>query len=191
MDEMKMDRRVRRTKRQLRAALTSLMLEKDISAITVHEITELADVNRGTFYSHYKDVNDLLYQLEENLFIKLDEVSLKHSTEDTPENTYQFILEILSLVGSNADLCKALLCFNGDLNFQRRLSQALKDQFFHRYLALTYPTEESRLEYYCTFIVSGMLSITGDWLRGDTRDSPEALARICVDFISRGTDSPK
>ncbi len=64
MDEIKVDRRVRRTKRQLRMALTSLMLEKDINTITVFEITELADVNRGTFYSHYKDVRDLLSQLE-------------------------------------------------------------------------------------------------------------------------------
>ena len=42
------DRRVRKTKKQLRGALTSLLLEKDISRVTVRDVADLADVNRGT-----------------------------------------------------------------------------------------------------------------------------------------------
>ena len=55
------DRRVRKTKKQLRGALTSLLLEKDISRVTVRDVADLADVNRGTFYAHYSDVYDLLH----------------------------------------------------------------------------------------------------------------------------------
>ena len=61
----KIDRRVRRTKQQLRSALTTLLLEKDFSDITVREISERADVNRGTFYSHYRDAFDLLTSVED------------------------------------------------------------------------------------------------------------------------------
>ena len=61
------DRRVRKTKKQLRGALTSLLLEKDISRVTVRDVADLADVNRGTFYAHYSDVYDLLHQLEDDL----------------------------------------------------------------------------------------------------------------------------
>ena len=50
------DRRVRKTKKQLRGALTSLLLEKDISRVTVRDVADLADVNRGTFYAHYSAV---------------------------------------------------------------------------------------------------------------------------------------
>lgn len=65
MEEPKTDRRVRKTKKQLRMALTALMMERGVGDITVREIAELADVNRGTFYAHYRDVNDLLAQVEE------------------------------------------------------------------------------------------------------------------------------
>ena len=54
MEEPRTDRRVRKTKKQLRMALTTLMMEKSVGEITVREIAELADVNRGTFYAHYK-----------------------------------------------------------------------------------------------------------------------------------------
>ena len=43
------DRRVRRTKARLRQALTELLREKDLRSITVRELTDRADVNRGTF----------------------------------------------------------------------------------------------------------------------------------------------
>ena len=69
------DRRVRKTKKQLRGALTSLLLEKDISRVTVRDVADLADVNRGTFYAHYSDVYDLLHQLEDDLLRRLDDVA--------------------------------------------------------------------------------------------------------------------
>ena len=67
------DRRVRRTKSRLRQALAQLLLEKDLSSITVRELTELADVNRGTFYTHYKDLYDMLEQMENEMFQELED----------------------------------------------------------------------------------------------------------------------
>ncbi len=62
MVQHEQDRRVRRTRRQLQQALVTLMREKELREITVRELTELADVNRGTFYAHYKDLEDMLEQ---------------------------------------------------------------------------------------------------------------------------------
>ncbi|NCB51905.1 MAG: TetR/AcrR family transcriptional regulator [Clostridia bacterium] len=191
MDEKKVDRRVRRTKRQLRMALTSLMLEKDISTITVFEITELAGVNRGTFYSHYKDVHDLLNQLEEGIFVNLAEVSRTYDPKAPNSDASSFIYDILTLVNDNADICKALLCYNGDLEFQRRLFLVLKDDFFRKYLMSVCQTEEKMLDYYCIFSVSGVLSITKDWLSCGQKEPPAEIARICVDFMMKGVAALK
>ena len=59
MEEKVVDRRVRKTKRQLRLALMKLMAEKSVKDISVRELAAIADINRGTFYIHYKDVYDL------------------------------------------------------------------------------------------------------------------------------------
>ena len=50
MEERGIDRRVRKTKRQLRQALMDLMSEKPSKSISVRELAERADINRGTFY---------------------------------------------------------------------------------------------------------------------------------------------
>ena len=57
------DRRVNRTKRQIKKALINLLSKKALSRITVSEITELADIGRGTFYTHYQDIYDLYHSL--------------------------------------------------------------------------------------------------------------------------------
>jgi AcrR family transcriptional regulator len=54
------DRRVRRTKGQLRHAITSLFHEKPYDAIAVKEILTRADVGRTAFYTHFRDKDELL-----------------------------------------------------------------------------------------------------------------------------------
>lgn len=51
------DRRIRKTKKLLRDALLRLLSKKSIAEITVTELTDAADVHRGTFYHHYKDAH--------------------------------------------------------------------------------------------------------------------------------------
>lgn len=61
------DRRVVRTKAVIRDALTALIEEKGFEALTVKDITARANINRGTFYLHYRDKYDLLEQSEQEL----------------------------------------------------------------------------------------------------------------------------
>jgi AcrR family transcriptional regulator len=57
-----MDRRIRKTQEAILDAFVALMLEKDFEQITINEIADRADVNRGTVYLHYVDKYDLLDQ---------------------------------------------------------------------------------------------------------------------------------
>lgn len=54
------DRRVRRTRERLHAALIPLILEKGYDAVTVQDVLDRADVGRTTFYAHYRDKDALL-----------------------------------------------------------------------------------------------------------------------------------
>src|SRR6202012_5392571 len=60
MAQETMDRRVRRTRDLLHRALLDLIAEKGYPHITVQDILDRADVGRSTFYTHYRDKEDLL-----------------------------------------------------------------------------------------------------------------------------------
>jgi len=54
------DRRVTKTIASLRLAMTELILEKHYDSITVQDIIDRANVGRSTFYTHFRDKEDLL-----------------------------------------------------------------------------------------------------------------------------------
>jgi AcrR family transcriptional regulator len=57
--EKKPDRRTNRTRRSLSEALMELIQEKRFDDITVQNVIDRADVGRSTFYSHFRDKEDL------------------------------------------------------------------------------------------------------------------------------------
>ena len=75
----KVDRRVRKTKAQLRAGLARLMQKKSIKEITVKELVEEVDINRSTFYLHYTDIYQMLESIEAEL---MEEIT--HLVADYP-----------------------------------------------------------------------------------------------------------
>ncbi|MDX1993155.1 MAG: TetR/AcrR family transcriptional regulator [bacterium] len=64
----KVDRRVQRTRTLLRDALMKLIVERGYENITVQDIADAADVARATFYLHYKDKEELLFQSMEEVY---------------------------------------------------------------------------------------------------------------------------
>jgi AcrR family transcriptional regulator len=67
------DRRVRRTKHALGAALVELMVAEEFDAITVQRVIDKAKVGRTTFYAHFRNTDDLLLSDAERFFTMLVE----------------------------------------------------------------------------------------------------------------------
>lgn len=71
------ERRRLQTHQQLLAATAQLMLEQSYSALTIKAITERADLGYGTFYLHFKDLDDavweVVYQIAEDARIETEQ----------------------------------------------------------------------------------------------------------------------
>src|SRR5690606_12454565 len=64
---VKVDARVRRTRRRLQDALVALVLERGYEAVTIRDVAERADVGYATFFRHYASKEALLLDLLEGL----------------------------------------------------------------------------------------------------------------------------
>lgn len=65
--KVKTDRRIERTRTSLHHSLIALMLEMPYDAITIQHVLDRANVGRSTFYTHFKDKEDLLVSGVDNL----------------------------------------------------------------------------------------------------------------------------
>ena len=137
--QKKEDRRVRRTKKLLTQALTQLLQEKQINEITVKELTDLADMNRGTFYLYYKDIFDMLAKIEDGLFEALDEIASLHEHDDVSHQTTPILLDLFRFIEENQEMCRVLLSPHGDMNFLHRLNQVVREKCLQMW-----PNEEDK-----------------------------------------------
>lgn len=184
MPEEKMDRRVRKTRNLLTQGLIKLMKEKDVKDISVKELSDLVDINRGTFYLHYSDVYDMLHKIEDDLFDQFAEV-LKKDLKDTRQisSHYQILLDVFTVLNQNREITQVLIGPHGDLTFVNRLKNMVKTQ-----LESIFEEEmkEPGSEYLFAFIVSGYVGVFETWLRSDAPLSEQYIAQLCTKLISPG-----
>ena len=178
------DRRVRKTRRQLRECLITLLKEKKVQDITVRELTDMADLNRGTFYLHYKDVFDLLEKTEAELQEDFNQLVCKHDAVDLKQRPSVIFNEIYSLVYDNADLIEILLGENGDLNFLNRMKQVIRDKCLHNWMEVVRTGNTAVFDAYFAFIVSGCVGLVQHWLRTGLKETPEQMAHLTEKIIS-------
>ena len=129
MTDEKFDRRVVRTKQQIRRALIELLAEKGESSIAVRELAQRANINRGTFYIHYKDIHDLVSQLMEEAIEKLVAVCKRHPPAQTPRASYPFLTDLFQTLQSDAPLFILLLGSSGSNAYSNRLCVAIQENF--------------------------------------------------------------
>lgn len=180
------DRRVRKTRKQLRECLISLLKEKKVQDITVRELTDMADLNRGTFYLHYKDVFDLLEKTEGDLLTEFNHLVMKHDAVDLKQKPAAIFHEIYSLVYDNADLIEILLGENGDLNFVNRLKQLIREKCLGDWMEVFRSGNPAAFDAFFSFIVSGCVGLVQYWLQTGLKETPRQMARLTEQIITQG-----
>lgn len=183
-----LDRRVRKTRALLKQGLIQLMQSKDIRDISVKELSDLADINRGTFYLHYNDIYDMLEKMEDDLFVQFNEILDRNFAGDVNSlSATPALLEIFTFLDNNRELSKVMIGPHGDLAFVNRLKGLVKERLRHLFLR-----EEEALhnfEYYYSFTVSGCIGVIETWLNSDSPRTPEEMAALCGVMINSGLSS--
>ncbi len=194
MPEAKTNRRVRFTRSALREAFIDLLLEKPILSITVKDICARADINRSTFYLHFKDVNDLLRTTEDEI---IEHMRSHTPTPDKrfrdPEEVQAYFTEFLEGIKSNPRMMKVMqvLCSDqGDPRFVRQLQTATYEAFLNGWDVHMMPkmSENQKLLVY-SYIISGMVSMLSTWATKAAEVPTEQVVEMLMGLMRYGMES--
>ena len=192
--EEKTDRRVRKTKKQLRQGLAKLMEKKSINEITVKELVDEVDINRSTFYLHYTDIFDMLAKIEDELMDEIMDIitPITPFTEDNSsamDKAYSYLSKLFTMLNNNADICKALCGPHGDMAFINRIEEYIADHTA-QYTAHLFPTDlESDLKYIHSYCITGCVGMVKKWILGSYTDTAEHMARLTYDILISSLNS--
>ncbi|SCL85525.1 TetR/AcrR family transcriptional regulator [Sporanaerobacter sp. PP17-6a] len=180
------DRRVRKTKKLLRQGLTELLEEKSAKDITVRELSERVDINRGTFYLHYKDIFDMIEQIEKEMFKDFHNVLARHPSKSLNGKPLPMLIDVFRFVAENSDMCRVLTSKNGDMAFVNRLKDLVKHRCLNDWMEIFNTGKSQNFEYFYSFIVSGCIGLLQNWLENELKESPEHMASLAEQMIMTG-----
>jgi AcrR family transcriptional regulator len=180
MAGVKGNRRILYTKKIIKESLINLLKHKKIHEVTVTDICKKSDINRGTFYSHYKDAYDLLKSIEDELFNQILEY-----IEETPVEDYKdvLLLKALELIEENKELCKILFSKQMENNIMDRIIYVASKAEIDK-LVRGSKVNDVFLDYFIKYSVGGVVSVVQTWLENDLNESPKEIVNIINDIIS-------
>lgn len=180
--QKKIDRRVRKTKSQLRTGLAQLMQEKNIREITVKELVEKVDINRSTFYLHYSDIPGMLQEIEDEILREMEMALSQYPMEEGENSIYFFMQEMFRILERNREMGCALVGPHGDIAFIRRIETFL-EQYSQQIGKDMFPEKLSEIQYFYSFCWNGCLGFIKTWLEKGEDRTPEYAAKLMFQMV--------
>ena len=182
------DRRSVRTRRALRSALAQEVdATGDLSRVTVTAVTERAGVTRRTFYSHFRDIPDLVDRIERETLAELTAPLARLASCHLDDLRAALAKgrpapgapELLACVLERADYLRPLLGDGGDPAFAERIKALVHEVIGQRALeGLDLRALGPLFDYYLTFAISAEVGVLLRWLDGGCRESVPTMARL-------------
>lgn len=167
------------TKQALANALKQLLQKKQITKITINDITEACGISRMTFYYHFKDIYDLAdWTLQEALHAAIAE-------NRTHDNWQQGFLNLLEALKAHQSLI---------LNAYRAIDRELVERYMRREVeALLLPVVEEQAagikisekgkHRVAVFYAYAFMGVVMEWIQRNMAASPQEVAATTAAMI--------
>ena len=179
------DRRVKRTKKALRDCLFQLLEEKSVEEITVKELTAMADINRSTFYFYYKDIDDMIIQIQDEIYSIFERDVIRSATVFiTREDFMQYLVRFLTFCKEREKICKFVMSNDPKNNLSKRIKSGLM-------MCIPDTTkvfaENDPKRYLTDYAVAGFWQLIIQWMYDGMKIPPNEMAAFLANVYFYGS----
>lgn len=174
--EAKTDRRIAKTREAIFQAFISLIGEKNFESITINEIADRANVNRGTIYFHYSDKYDLLDKCMEAYLNKMSAVTTEAGQDgETIDLLESSLMPIIRYFQEHHAFYSSMLSNQGVPSFRKRMLEFVTaDIAVH--IDMDGQNEGYDKEVVTQFMASAFVGVIEWWMLNDMPQPPEELS---------------
>lgn len=172
-----MDRRNKKTEKAFTDALLHFLKKKDLNKITVAQLCDYVDMNRGTFYLHYLDIYDLMDKVEQKL---VDSIFV--GKPDEPQSFQCDILDAFEYIKENKEIYKIILTDRTANGFTNKLCQKIIDRSKPQLINIVGNLDDKLAENVSMFYIGGAAALLHGWVvENDCSTSAEILLKTAGD----------
>lgn len=186
------DPRIARSRAALREAFIALVEERGLDGFSVGDLCTRAGLNRGTFYNHFHDKENLLASFEDEVLEGLGDVLDKLRSLEVADlvaaklrkKPLSVLVELFDYLRGEGAFLHAIMGPGGDPAFGFRLRDAVCGQFVRSLLHERYRNDDSPfVRYYISFYSGAYLGVISEWIRSGMQESSEQMALISMRLL--------
>ena len=189
---MKKDLRVQKTLHAIDQAIIALLERKNFESITIQDISSEAMINRGTFYSYYKDKYELIESYQESMMNDIEQLLYKNITgssfKDVEEDHLkETIVQQFQYLKDNRQRVLVIANGLGSAELAKYFSQHMFE--FYKVKSKEFGVEldsEIFTDYLITYITNAHIGILLKWLKDGCEESIEDMAMFIETFTIKG-----
>jgi AcrR family transcriptional regulator len=176
-----LDRRVQRTRKLLHESLLALILEEGYDEISIQDITEKANLGRATFYLHFKDKDELLLEVMDQLIAdfmaQVPQLTSAHwHLEDT-----KTIVKLFDFAAGHYDLYRILTIGSGGITASRQLQRSIAENikgYIHSEIDALNASPAVPVDFIANHFTGALLATIYWWLDNDLPYTAEEMATM-------------
>lgn len=165
-------RKIKYTKKVLSTALIELLHQKSLPNISITELCEKADINRSTFYSHYKDIMDLYYEIEGNLIDYMNQMLDRLVFSQPNQSTLNMITRMLDFLKEHPADVEVLLGDDNTALFQNKIITSIYER-----AGILEPNLQSEEAMKYMYVIHGSIALIKAWIKERFKTSTTELSR--------------
>lgn len=173
-------------------AIVVLLEKKTFENITIQDISSEAMINRGTFYTYYKDKYELIESYQESMMNDIEQLLYKNITgssfKDVEENRLkETILHLFQYLEEHRSRVLVIANSLGSAELAKYFSQHMFD--FYKVKSREFGVEldsEIFTDYLITYVTNAHIGILLKWLKEGCTESIEEMTMFIETFTIKG-----
>lgn len=180
MNEETMDKRVYKTLTKIEKSMVTLLNVKSYDDISIKDICDESGISRGTFYQHYRDKDDFLFQYQKAMMKK----GKRRLTQIQFEERRQFFEHALNFWINEGELLLLLLRDNGAYIVHQAIKKNLQQNIKVRLVPIMNTQALTNKEKYflIIFMSNAVLGVLQDWVQRGRQESPKEIS-LMIDKV--------
>ena len=164
------------------------LMQTNTGRITVTDIVDKADLNRSTFYAHFKTADDVRERIHSDVITSLEGIMSEGDYRNSISDPLPALRRVLDIIRSDEEMYKMLLRTEGAANFLKDIENTVIEKYMTDKVILPRIKGREEFEMYLRLVIGGFISVLQDWSADNIKLPLERVIEIISFSIQKSAE---
>lgn len=162
------------------------LLIKTGNKFTVTDVVNAVGMNRGTFYLHFKNLDDVAKYIEDELASNFKELEIDFRMTDIDHFPEVMIERLNELLSKDIDYYRLIITATGNSNLMEKIKNSILKSISNNFKIMKYVTNYENFKMVVQYVVGGVVNVYTDWFKGNINCMLDDLKKFLPILIRQG-----